>query len=183
MELSELGLLITGPRQRDAVHIAVTPMEAGEALKPGQHVHVHPDGKAWSTGNTAPVGVVDPFLYVHTIKPGEHFWLFMEPGSVMLLRHEWTHPSVPLDRATVGDHAVAGAKGWLTAYAEAHGTSYEALLDGALAGSIRFGVDTPEELWDEDGKQAWEGWRYVELVSGKKVDPDFRATTIFSCAC
>ena len=33
----KLGSLIDGPAQRDAIHIAVAPVVAGEPLLPGQH--------------------------------------------------------------------------------------------------------------------------------------------------
>jgi hypothetical protein len=35
-QLVDLGAPVTGDRQRDAVHIAVIPVEAGEELLPGQ---------------------------------------------------------------------------------------------------------------------------------------------------
>lgn len=78
--------------RRDAVHVAVAPVIAGESLKPGQHVGMI-YGKAISgpvVGGT--IGVVDPFLETD-IECGQQFWLFLYPNSVTSLRHVWSHPS------------------------------------------------------------------------------------------
>ncbi|MBA4062446.1 MAG: hypothetical protein C0501_01830 [Isosphaera sp.] len=91
-----LGSLVTdGDRRRDAVHVAVAPVTAAEALDPGQHVGFAPAGQAEVVGPADPgrgVGVVDPFLTA-PVRPGERFWLFLYPNTVTSLRHVWTHPA------------------------------------------------------------------------------------------
>ncbi len=85
----KLGHLIETPQQRDAVHVAVAPVVAGEHLQPGDHVGIV-DGEAiLDAVNT--IGVVDPFLR-RQVDTGESFWLFMYPGSIKGLRHNWEHP-------------------------------------------------------------------------------------------
>ncbi len=78
---------------RDAIHLAVAPVEAGEELEPGQRV-VLAGGKAYVAAGvkTLSVGVVDPFL-TSPVKKGDRFWLFVYPNTVMSLRHVWTHPA------------------------------------------------------------------------------------------
>lgn len=84
-----LGKLITSEQHRDAIHVAVVPIEAGMILYPGHHVGVE-DGKA--SVNLKHIGVVDPFLK-DIVQEGEKFWLFLYPGSITSLRHEWLHPA------------------------------------------------------------------------------------------
>lgn len=84
-----LGNLVQEPARRDAIHIAVAPVEAGYDLQPGEHVGIE-HGKAVSHVET--IGIVDPF-YKGTVHRGERFWLFLYPGTITSLRHVWTHPA------------------------------------------------------------------------------------------
>lgn len=85
----KLGELISGPESRDAIHIAVAPVVAGETLKPGEHVGIV-DGKA--IGSARPcLGIVDPFLQ-DDVHEGDHFWLCLYPRTITSLRHDWSHP-------------------------------------------------------------------------------------------
>lgn len=98
MDKTELGHLLTGTEGRDAIHVAVTPMEAAEMLKPGQRVCVI-DGKgypcqSWVTNRRTFHGVVDPYLE-DAVLTGQRFYLCLPPGTVTSLRHVWTHPDFP----------------------------------------------------------------------------------------
>jgi hypothetical protein len=89
-----LGEIIRGEAQRDAVHIAVAPIIAGEMLRPGQHVSAHYDHErkryvAKTSGATC--GVVDPYLRRPAFE-GDTVWVLLYPGTITGLRHEWTHP-------------------------------------------------------------------------------------------
>lgn len=85
-----LGKLITEPRGRDAVHVAVAPMIARERLRPGQHVGLDLMKRAQSAGPF--VGIVDPFLTVD-VEEGQQFWLLLYPGTISYVRHVWSHPA------------------------------------------------------------------------------------------
>ena len=88
----EVGRLIEGTAFRDAIHVAVAPVEALETLAPGWKVTLD-GGKARQAVKDEPiVGVVDPFLTV-LVRAGDRFWLFIYPGTVTSLRHAWTHPA------------------------------------------------------------------------------------------
>lgn len=91
--LETLGMIHFKPEGRDAIHLAVEPVEAGEPLQPNDDIHVI-DGKAYRTGEGVRVGKVDPFLRgpVHT---GQKFWLVVYPRMVTSLRHVWEHPDFP----------------------------------------------------------------------------------------
>lgn len=88
-----LGEIITTEQHRDAIHVAVAPVEAGERLTPGTHVTLRADGKAVS--GAATIGIVDPFLR-QFLMPGDRFWLFLYPNTITSLRHDWSHPSFPV---------------------------------------------------------------------------------------
>ncbi len=91
-----LGKIITTKQNRDAIHVAVAPVAAGENLKRGQRIYLS-DGKAFvevrGNRDADAIGIVDPFLPDITIKSGQWFWLFLFPNTITALRHEWTHPA------------------------------------------------------------------------------------------
>lgn len=70
----DLGKLIkdTSPK-RDAVHVAVAPVTAGERLSPGTPIAIS-GGVAVASKN--PVGIVDPFL-PGPVFENERFWMLV----------------------------------------------------------------------------------------------------------
>jgi hypothetical protein len=87
-----LGKLIDREEVRDAIHIAVAPVTAGERLVAGQHIGFLDGTRVGLVSN--PIGIVDPFIKGE-IKPNERFWMLMYPKTIENLRHEWSHPSFP----------------------------------------------------------------------------------------
>jgi hypothetical protein len=85
-----LGKLAADDAGRDAIHIAVSPVVAAEALPPGTHVGINKDGKA--DGNKPHIGIVDPYL-MQAVEPGERFYLCLYPNTITSLRHHWVHPA------------------------------------------------------------------------------------------
>jgi len=172
----KLGSIIEGKQHRDAIHIAVAPVVAGEALEPGAHVGLV-DGKAVVLLRS-PIGIVDPFLKA-AVKPGETFWLFLYPGTIKGLRHEWTHPA--FDEDTDKDYS----EQWLRSYAvkmnpyDAHpDAAYRRLIDGLKSGEIyAYGSDL-HGLYDLDDSD--ELRLHAERVLGIRVDWERYA---FSCSC
>lgn len=177
--------------RRDAVHVAVIAVLAGEALTPGRHVGLIRGQARWTIstldGTPVLIGVVDPFL-ASTVHAGERFWLFLYPNTVTSLRHDWTHPA--FDHPPVspsGPPAKASeSETWLRAYAEEIGISYGRLMQGAenfLEGGLSYydgivlNYDTPDCVYI---KRA-EFWVHYEVVTGAVVT-DYDATFI-SCAC
>jgi hypothetical protein len=95
VEGPKLGELITGQAFRDAVHVAVCPLEVeSQELRPGEHVKLN-NGKAVYADpeDPAAVGVVDPFLKERRLLPGQKFWCFVLPNTVTSLRHAWIAPA------------------------------------------------------------------------------------------
>lgn len=88
-----LGDLASEDARRDAVHIAVAPVIAGQPLDPGDHFWLNSDGLAVkSTGRREhrTIGVVDPY-YDGVILKGDRFWGLLYPNTVTGLRHSWSH--------------------------------------------------------------------------------------------
>lgn len=125
----KIGQIIVGVAQRDAIHMAVAPVVAGEPLEPGQHVGLV-NGKAVVLLRS-PIGIVDPFLRVR-VNAGETCWIFLYPGTIKGLRHEWSHPAFE-DTKTEDK---AESESWLRAYAarlnpyDEPERAYQRLIDG-----------------------------------------------------
>ncbi len=117
------------------------------------------------------------------MRPGQRFWLFIFPGQVTTLRHEWTHPAFPQE--AVAEYSKAASEKWLRAWCDANDCPrYETVLAAVLDGNrsdwdrsyIHFdGQDAHAEIPDEF-------WDHMEIVTGKKYVGDERATG-FSCSC
>ena len=102
--LETLGMIHFKPEGRDAIHLAVEPVQAAVKLFVGQKIGVV-EGKAYPAGHvirrighadlTVPShGIVDPFL-PRAVEEGERFWFVMNPRMVASLRHVWEHPDFP----------------------------------------------------------------------------------------
>lgn len=90
--LKLLGKLVDGHPPRDAIHIAVVPVEAEHCLLPGTRVGIR--DKRASSAVDKTVGIVDPFL-PDRVEAGQRFWLYLYPGTVTSLIHHWEHPAFP----------------------------------------------------------------------------------------
>ncbi|MFO0998975.1 MAG: TIGR02996 domain-containing protein [Planctomycetaceae bacterium] len=96
-------LISSNDRQRDAIHIALAPVEAAANLSPGQHVGFpYPNDRNRVGPTDETIGIVDPFL-TQMVKPGERFWLFLYPNTVTGLRHIWSHPAFHPAQASFQD--------------------------------------------------------------------------------
>lgn len=87
-----LGRVITTPQQRDATHVAVVPMTLPCAMSPGEHVLIA-NGVPFVVPPGQGHGIIDPFL-VHGAQAGDTVWIWMYPGSITSLRHDFTHPAL-----------------------------------------------------------------------------------------
>ena len=157
--------------ERDAIHIAVAPVVAGEDLEPAEHVGFIDKERTLIGKVKSPIGVIDPFLSCE-VKKGQKCWLFLYQNTITSLRHEWSHP-------LFGDLGKAVA--WLKAFADEADLSYGELLAAADA-YLKY-----DAYLCEGGK--WEGfympddfWNYYQTVSGELVPEDKRGS-FFSCSC
>jgi hypothetical protein len=173
-----LGQKITGSAFRDAIHIALAPVEAGENLSPSTHVGLGPDGKAYKM-NSETIGIVDPFLKSYVMK-GEKFWLCLYQKTVTGMRHSWSHPAFsdePIAGATLEDSAKIRSREWIQWMCHDKSIGYEELMLAAHEW-----VDHGE-YWCEGGRFESESlpeefWTHFAVLTGKSGSGHF-----FTCAC
>ena len=89
VEAPVVGRLIEGKAFRDAIHVAVAPVDCGDSwLGPGEPVFLR-KGKGYGDGERSEeesIGIVDPYLK-EPVYRGQRFWLFLYLGTVEGLRH------------------------------------------------------------------------------------------------
>lgn len=182
-----IGKLITTEQHRDAIHVAIAPVIAGEELEPGQKIAISKGTRTVAfTGNKHDVvGIVDPFLS-KPVKPGEQFWMFLLPNTITSLRHNWSHPAFSEESVTEYDSSKSEI--WMRKWAIEHMTEdYSA--DG--------GISTPQRAFEqaiEAGRENHVGpnedardhidndwWDHWENITGEKAGP--RRDNYFSCSC
>jgi hypothetical protein len=165
-KVPRLGELITGPQDRDAIHIAVAPVTAGETLRPGQRIGFTTDGDAFTVvGSTPTVGIVDPFLHEKAVYKGDRFYMFLLPNTITSLRHDWTHPAFEKEaelakmEPTLNKLRYSGDEQWITEYAQRIGSTYDEIMEAAesyqttgdylVRGGTFEGEYIPDEFWDK----------------------------------
>ncbi len=185
--LETLGHVHSREEKRDAIHLAVMPVTAGETLKPGADIWVSAQGLAFAGGRDGCIGIVDPFL-TRPVVFRERFWLVIYPRKITSLRHVWSHPALPEETvATVQGTGASLDEARLAVHELAVdlGISDEEMMDGAKTwlesgggydGYMRFGVDL-NYGWDMD-----KFWAAYALLTGESV-PEEKRTSFFSCAC
>lgn len=184
--LDTLGSIIGPAEKRDAIHLAVFPVEAGEVLQPGAHVQVfYEDGEglAYRAKTGKGVGIVDPFL-AQPVQPDERFWLVVYPREIASLRHVWEHPKFPpsgeAPELLVDPRNRAASLLWIEQFSRDRDIELGALLTAArdrrgdeyltIYGDDASG-DIPNEFWD-----------HFEILEDTRI-PAPERSKYFSCSC
>ncbi len=183
-----IGKLLDATAQRDAIHIAVAPVIATHALKPGQSIMLAKNDPTRATSidfDKQSIGIVDPFL-LRDVIAGERFFMFLVPNTITSLRHDWTHPAfkdVVVDRSTSARDPEGASKRWIEEYAPSIDQDYESLIAAAhkhIGGGWEMdNSEAYKNASDEDWKTFW---KHYEIVTGEKVADDERYAP-FSCSC
>lgn len=177
--LETLGNIISEGAGRDAIHLAVEPVEAGEYLSAGDHIGFL-DGKASSRANKK-LGIVDPFI-TGSIQPGQKFWLIVYPRQITSLRHVWEHPDF-VDKQPVeeGLSEIDKSKAWIKNFADRIRQHPDSLMDAAerWAESEDYTYDNSES-YKEHWEEFPEFWRHYEIVTGKTAEDK---SSFFTCSC
>lgn len=181
------------PDERDAIHIATAAVFATENLNPGDHVgFVTKDNDKMGRSEIAPLGIVDPFL-PKPVKKGERFWVFLYPGTIQSLRHNWTHPSFDVRQQLIRAIEETPAKKRMKAFAVSlsggedwDGNKYDEVTFEELIDRATQYVNGGE-YWSEGGRFEGQGlydefWDDFEELTGLKV-PEGDRYSFFSCSC
>ncbi|MDE2010251.1 MAG: hypothetical protein KGJ09_09280 [Candidatus Omnitrophica bacterium] len=176
----KIGTILDEFAKKDAIHIAVAPVVAGEELQPGDKIVLTQEGKAVKCTVISALGLADPFIAREKIKKDERFYLFLYPGTITDLRHEWYHPAFPEKlNQEIDAQNRESAQLWIRHWAENIGLSYDEAMEAAHAY-----VDFDEFLC-EGGR--WEGysvpeefWSHFKTLTGK--EPTYMGS-FFSCSC
>jgi hypothetical protein len=182
--------LLTGPdfpQQRDAIHVAIIPVVAGENLDPGDKVVVT-EGKAYREKGDYD-GVVNPF-YIGTTHSGRLFWLMLKPNTVRDMKHHWVSDKFPIEK---NDVTPEDSKVWLETYCKHNDCPNLNVIIEAIKGTLdssdreyySWGAEYDSEYltffgWDAHGKIPNEFWDHIENFIGEKVP--YRSE-YFSCSC
>ena len=168
-----------GEAHRDAVHVAILPVVAGEDLRRGRSVKVE-DGKAKDVCRDG-IGIVDPML-TRDPKEGEQFYVWIYPNTVTSMRHEWTHPAI--DPGTPPSPGSISEQ-WLRQFALDLELEYEELM-----GAAKLNLETGDYTYvgDREGRldvsdSRWgEFWRHYSTATGVSFaeEPDHH---FFRCGC
>lgn len=171
------------PAERDAVHIAVIPVIAAEPLVPGDSVCLV-EGESITVKRCyadVRLGVVDPFI-TSNIEPGDEFYLFLEPGSITSLRHNWEHSA--FEPKTEINPDKIHAKKVLEAISENCGMSLDEMMEAAnrWADYSEYTFENTEQyknLTINEWKNFWEAYQiYAKRNISKNQQQNF-----FTCAC
>jgi hypothetical protein len=183
--LETLGTIISDDEKRDAIHLAVEPVVAGESLRAGDHIALR-GGVAIRAARDYGLGIVDPFLSVD-VKAGERFWLVVYPRQITSLRHVWEHPAFPASPDVTLAPRYSESEQWIRDFAARIPLDYGVLMDGA-----RMWVDSQKRgQWGGylcfDGLLEGESvpdefWPHYEAVTGEKVEEGHRGS-FFTCSC
>jgi hypothetical protein len=190
-DITSLGKLIDENEKRDAIHIAVAPVVASERLAPGQPIAFMEDGDTENVrASERPIGIVDPFL-TSLVFEGQRFWMFLYPGTITSLRHDWTHPAFAEAEHSLKPSTKASEE-WLREFCEHNGPDFD-LLIAAAASSDGYAGEPDGYHYariehdyltvggtDAHGEIPSEFWDRLEAVTGKKLR---NRPTRFSCSC
>jgi hypothetical protein len=184
----QLGNKIEYDAPRDAVHIAVAPVIAGEQLRPGTQVCFIAEGNTetvvrvprnkWGGPEKMPVGVIDPFMYDEVIGKGTRCWMMLFPGTITSLRHEWTHP----------EFAKTDALRRIEFIAQQLDIPIKGLLGAAKRWVESGGEDWTTQFGSEDWRDNFNGWQLKQFWeayqehTGTQVAEGLRSNP-FSCSC
>lgn len=190
---AKLGTIPKGDEGRDAVHVAIVPVTAAEALLSGSPVKINSENRAEACKAKDAIGVADPFRAQNNgaIAKGSWFWLCLYPKTITGLRHVWEHPWFDVVQKQ------KESEKWLRDFiASADCPDYDTVIAAALGEHVegvegynatayvvsRYGTGTYLHFHGRDAHSAIppEFWDHVENVTGKKCP--VRANG-FSCSC
>lgn len=181
---------------RDAIHIAVLPVVAETDLLPSQKIHAvwcEDSERYISARHQKATGIVDPFL-PEKVEKGQRFWMFLNPGSIRGMRHDWSCPVFSHEEGSaLADRAVERSRRYMEKLGKAFGEygrkeSVEGLIEAGhqvkSTGDIfGFGYDLPYKFKSKEGDYA-DFWKHWEVLTGEEKPSGWLGEcTPFACSC
>lgn len=212
-ERLNIGQIITGQgQQRDAIHVAVVPMTVGATrygyLYRSERVKLQRGSidkivrfDDENDDESKCIGIIDPYLGDDAgVREGETVWVFLKPGTITSLRHDWTHPQLPheappstpesnLTREQIARWTELRLEGrvtkqsdqWMQEYCDRIDEDVADIMEAAndavhhggyySKGGKFEGMSLPEEFWD-----------HYYVLTGENV-PEKERHSFFSCSC
>ena len=193
--LEVLGMVHTKDEYRDAIHLAVEPVVAGQILKAGDHIGLV-KGVAKKNAEEL-LGIVDPFIEGR-IEKGQKFFLVVYPRKITSLRHVWSHPAfedtdeIP-DTPEELEDTKQKAYEWISDYAESFGEcdGYSVDADDLITYGEDYYEGEERGLWPDylvkggllEGEcVSNEFWGQLAIYLGRPEISEFSGN-FFSCSC
>ena len=163
--------------KRDAIHVAVVSVSAGEQdLKPGDHVGFLENGKVGKSAEKL-IGIIDPFIkdiqnFQANLKYNHpNFFLLLYPGTTLALSHHWIHPEFNKEESVK----------WIENFASLLNTSYDDLMAVAR-------IWVKQGTWSYDNSERYKDyyddfptfWDHFEVVTGLFCDDK---GCPYTCSC
>lgn len=190
-DTTNIGLIHSEVHPKDAIHIAIAQVRAGETLSPAEPVGFKEvEGVVYR--DALHIGIVDPFLKAQVTKDTV-FYLFLNPNSVTSLTHQWTHPSFSREAQ------LPAAEAWLKKHSQAYfgtdeddyfaeweGTNYQRFIDEFKEGKVEYyayGDDFSNHYNNNIDGFRKKFWDNLEIVTGIKATKEQRDQEYFTCSC
>lgn len=188
MKMVKIGKLCEPDAERDAIHVAIAPVVAGDTFNPGTHIGFL-DEVSTVEGEKAVgpcktnIGIADPFLK-QTIIKGQRFYVFLYPNTVTSIRHHWTHYAFSSKDT---EESVAWMKSYISNYCR-----YDVQKNGIDAAYLEFMKGASEghlHFWGSEitGRyelpQAEEFARHLSILLGEEIDLYDENAFTYSCSC
>lgn len=126
MSINKKNFLATKPTElgmKDAIHVAIVSVRAGESMAPGQHFTMQ-DGEAVPANPKDSVGVVSPFLRSNVMR-GDAFWGLLKMDEIESVKHVWDHPQFSFEVPKTEP----SRNKYIESYSEEFGVTYEELME------------------------------------------------------
>jgi hypothetical protein len=192
MQSVNLGEIPNEKGIRDALHIAVISLPAGEFLEPGDWVRIY-NGMVVGCDKDESIGVVDPFR--RYVSKNELVWVCLNPNTVTSVHHYWEHPEFSEDKLVPKPAPTKEeSEAWLREYlGRADCPGYDIVIAAATGEHVPSadseyysdGYEINDEYLyfggrDAHGSIPYEMWDHIENVTGKKC---IWRPKYFSCSC
>ena len=183
--IGEKILSVTTP-ERDAIHVAVIPLIAGEEyMQSGDKIRLSLENPevAMSGDYGNHIGVVDPFLEGSSLKIGDKFWAFLKPGTVTGMRHHWQHPSFEGFQLAANEHEL-----WLRQFCDKWNFDFQELVEAGseTESSWRYVTARGHDLHSASELDPGDEhlfWMHLEAYTGQEFTDDHKREMQWSCSC